>query len=149
MVANKEFFQNGHVNFEMTSLPIKQLQQYEFCEVYNMSTMDTLLCHPAFRHRNRTKAQVEAESHDHMKHNMKEHDTFADVRSALSNVGVTGVYKYNLERSKKVPQYGRHFDRRYRLMAYKQSRVRSVVLDGKVEIDQQGCHPCSFCGLYF
>ena len=95
------FFIDGQVNFGSTTACIAKLQQYEFYEKYNMSTMDTLLRHPAFRHRNRTKKQVEEESDDHMKHDMEEHDTFAQVRSSLSNVGVNGMYKYRLGRSKK------------------------------------------------
>jgi len=143
------FFIDGQVNFGSTTACIAKLQQYEFYEKYNMSTMDTLLRHPAFRHRNRTKKQVEEESDDRMKHDMEEHDTFAQVRSSLSNVGVNGMYKYRLGRSKKVPQFGRIYDLKYRLMAYKQKSIRSVGLDGKVEIDQQSCHPKGFCRLYF
>ena len=141
-------FVDGELNFEFTKAVIDNLITYSFCEAYDMEIMDTMLRHRAFAHRNRTKAEIESESDDRLKHWRVKVDTFGQVRDVISTVGVDGVRTYKLERSKTVPTYGRVYDTDYAILAYTQSHVRAVALNGTVEIDQQGCHPRNFLRLY-
>jgi len=141
-------FQNGKVNFEFTNKIINQLLKLDFCEVYNMNDIYTLLTSNAFRLRNRSKRDIEEESNDRLKHDMIKTDTFGHLRESLVNIGNDGVQRYKLERSKHVPNYGRLYDRKYRLMCYMNEGVRSIGLMGNVEIDQKSCHPTTFARLY-
>jgi len=66
-----------------------------------MSDIDMMLRHPAFNHRNKTKRQIQLESHDRLKHSMINIDVFTHVRNHLVNIGTDGVYKYKLSYSKR------------------------------------------------
>jgi len=107
-----------------------------------------MLSSSAFQHRNKTKKQITEESQDRLKHKMIDIDAFTDVRKALREIGTDGVNKYKLSHSKKAPNYGRLYDVSYRLMGYMNNSVRSVGLNGMVEIHQKACHPTNFKRLY-
>lgn len=139
---------DGHVNFSFTNHHIGRVTGRDFCEVYNMKVLCTMMVDEAFHHRSLTKKQIEAKGRGVTMLKEGQVDTFAKIRDAVANVGADGLMPYKMGRTHRTPRVGRLYDVKHNIMAYTNSGIRSVALEGMVEIDQKKCHPTLFKMLY-
>lgn len=151
--TNKPIFgDDGIIDFQVIKELKSSVKDFTFVEEYDMKMILLLLTDSAFLHRNKTKDEVENESNDRLKHKVIKTDTFSRLKECMQKNEYGSTYEYTLGYPTRIrdkdAEIGRLYDTNFRAVMYMNSAIRSILYNGKIEVDQKSAHPNIFVQLY-